>query len=182
MTRLPEAQRDDFSGDILESFDAVHANGKPIGPGSITIHSPKLAHLRLPVSSYVRWNMDVDSQYTELAILVAARALDCAYVWNAHAAVAAEAGVSQALIDALRDRQPIPAEPMEQAALTNFGLELIVAHKVSDATYQAAHDAFGTKALVELTSLMGHYAQNAMLVAAFDVTLPEKLNAPILPV
>jgi 4-carboxymuconolactone decarboxylase len=182
MTRIPEAKREDFEGDLLESFDAVHANGKPIGPGSITIHSPKLAHLRLPVSGYVRWNMDVDAQYTELAILIAARALDCAYVWNAHAAVAAKAGVSQALIDALRDKKALPSEPSEQVALTNFGLELIGAHKVSDAAYQAAHDAFGTKSLVELTSLMGHYAQNAMLVAAFDVQLPKKLNAPLLPV
>jgi 4-carboxymuconolactone decarboxylase len=182
MTRIPEAQRDDFSGDLLEAFDAVNANGKPIGPGSITIHSPKLAHLRLPVSSYVRWNMDVDAQYTELAILVAARALDCAYVWNAHAVVAAEAGVSRTLIDALRDKQPIPSEPTAQVALTNFGLELVGDHKVSDATYKAAHDSFGTKALVELTSLMGHYSQNAMLVAAFDVQLPEKLNTTVLPV
>ncbi|MDA1175413.1 MAG: carboxymuconolactone decarboxylase family protein [Chloroflexi bacterium] len=182
MSRLPEAQREDFPEELRAAFDAVHANGKPIGPGSVTIHSPELARLRLPVSGYVRWNMDVDAQYTELAILVAARALDCAYVWNAHAVVAAEAGVSQLLIDALRDDQPLPTEPTAQAALTNFGLELIRSHKVSDATYQAALDAFGTKALVELTSLMGHYAQNAMLVAAFDVTLPEKLNAPILPV
>jgi 4-carboxymuconolactone decarboxylase len=182
MTRLPEAQREDFPEDLQSAFDAVHANGKPIGPGSITIHSPELARLRLPVSSYVRWNMDVDPQYTELAILIAARALDCAYVWNAHVVVAAEAGVSQALIDALRDDQALPAEPVAQAALTNFGLELIRAHKVGDGTYKAAHDVFGTKALVELTALMGHYAQNAMLVAAFDVTLPGKLNAPVLPV
>lgn len=182
MTRIPEAQRGDFSGDLLEAFDAVHANGKPIGPGSITIHSPKLAQLRLPVSGYVRWNMDVDAQYTELTILIAARALDCAYVWNAHAAVAVEAGVSQPLIDALRDKQPLPSEPAAQVALTNFGLELIGDHKVSAPTYQVAHDAFGTKALVELTSLMGHYTQNSMLVAAFDVQLPEKLNAPVLPV
>lgn len=182
MTRIPEAKREDFPEDLQDAFDAVHANGKPIGPGSITIHSPELARLRLPVSGYVRWNMDIEAQYTELAILVAARALDCAYVWNAHVVVAAEAGVSQALIDALRDDQPLPTEPPTQVALANFGLELIRDHKIQDATYQAAHDAFGTKTLVELTSLIGHYAQNAFLVAAFDVSLPEKLNAPVLPV
>ena len=182
MTRLPEAKSEDFGEELQADFDAVHAIGKPQGPGSVTIHSPELARLRLPVSGYVRWNMDIEAQYTELAILVAARALDCAYIWNAHAVVAADVGVSQALVDALRDDKPLPVEPAAQAALTNFGLELIRSHRVADATYKAAHDAFGTKALVELTYLMGHYAQNAMLVAAFDVTLPEKLNAPVPPV
>jgi 4-carboxymuconolactone decarboxylase len=181
MTRIPEAKRENFSGDLKAAFDAVHANGKPIGPGSITIHSPELARLRLPVSGYVRWNMDIEAQYTELAILVAARALDCAYVWNAHVVVATEAGVSQALVDALRDDQALPTEPATQVALARFGLELIRNHQIQDVTYEAAHDAFGTKALVEITSLMGHYAQNAFLIAAFDVSLPEELNAPVLP-
>ena len=182
MTRLSEAKREDFPEDLQAAFDVVIAKGKPIGPGSVTIHSPELARHRLPISNYVRWNMDVDTQYTELAILIAARALDCAYVWNAHAVVAAEAGVSQQLLDALRKNHPLPVEPAMQVALANFGLELIRAHKVSEATYKTAHDAFGTKALVELTALMGHYAQNAMLVVAFDVELPDKLNSPVLPV
>ena len=182
MTRISEAKREDFSEGLHAAFDAVHANGKPIGPGSITIHSPELARLRLPISGYVRWNMDIEAQYTELAILVAARALDCAYVWNAHVVVAAEAGVSQALIDALRNNTPLPTEAPTQVALANFGLELIRDHQVQSTTYEAAHSAFGTKALVELTSLMGHYAQNAFLIAAFDVSLPEELNASVLPV
>jgi hypothetical protein len=67
-------------------------------------------------------------------------------------------------------------------ALANFGLELIRDHQVQSTTYEAAHSAFGTKALVELTSLMGHYAQNAFLITAFDVSLPEELNASVLPV
>ncbi len=37
----------------------------------------------------------------ELAILVTARAMDCPYVWNAHAPAARQAGVPDALLEAI---------------------------------------------------------------------------------
>jgi hypothetical protein len=36
--------------------------------------------------------------------------------------------------------------------------------------------------LAELTTLMGHYAQTAFILNAFDVQLPEQRTEPLLPV
>jgi 4-carboxymuconolactone decarboxylase len=131
----------------------------------------------------MRWELKADPRVSELAILVTARALDCPYVWNAHAPLAVKAGVSRAFVDALRDDKPLPAAPDDETTIVRYGLELMRGrHAVSDETFMKAHALFGTQLLVELTSLMGHYAQNAFVLNAFEVDLPVPTSGPVLPV
>jgi hypothetical protein len=47
---------------------------------------------------------------------------------------------------------------------------------------QAALDQFGPQHLVELTTLMGHYAQTAFILNAFAVELPAERTEKVLPV
>ena len=54
--------------------------------------------------------------------------------------------------------------------------------KLSQKTFQAALDQFGAQHLTELTALMGHYAQTAFFLNAFEVQLPEQRTEPLLPV
>jgi hypothetical protein len=61
-------------------------------------------------------------------------------------------------------------------------MEFFQTHKVSQQTFQAALDRFGAQHLAELTTLMGHYAQTAFILNAFDVQLPEQRTEPVLPV
>ena len=182
MTRIPELKRDDVPEAAREAFDEVIAAGKPQGPGAIAVHSPELARRRIPLNGYLRWQMAVDQRIHELAVLTTARSLDCAYVWNAHAGEARKVGVSDALVDAIRDKQPLPDAPADETAIVRYVMALFGEHKVSDAIYQAAVDAFGVKDLVELTSLAGLYATNAFLVNAFDYDLPAGATEPRLPV
>jgi hypothetical protein len=43
-------------------------------------------------------------------------------------------------------------------------------------------DQFGSQYLVELTALMGHYAQTAFFLNAFEVELPADRTEKVLPV
>ena len=108
--------------------------------------------------------------------------MDCPYVWNAHAPAARREGVSDALIDALREKQPLPDIGADERAVINYVNEFYANHRVSQATFQAALDQFGPQYLVELTALMGHYAQTAFVLNAFEVELPEGTTEPVLPV
>jgi len=182
MTRIPELKRNDVPRSAREAYDEVIAAGKPQGPGAIAIHSPELARRRIPLNRYLRWQMAVDQRIHELTVLTTARSLDCAYVWNAHAGEARKAGVSDALVDAIRDKNPLPDAPAEQTAVVRYVMALFGEHKISDSIYQAAIDAFGVKDLVELTSLAGLYATNAFLVNAFDYDLPPDTTEPRLQV
>ena len=123
----------------------------------------------------------VSPKQRELAILITARGLDCQFIWDAHAGSGRRAGLSDALVNALRDRQPLPPSPADEIALINYGLDFFQTHRVSEATFQEAQGQFGTVTLVELTALMGYYSQLAFQAHAFDIDLPEQRSEPLLP-
>lgn len=185
MARVPNLTRDQVPAEVREAFDELTAASGGVitgGPGSITIYSPEMARRRGHLTQYLRYETTFPKRIQELAILVTARAMDCPYVWNAHAPAARAAGVSSVLIEAVRDKKPLPAMAPDEAAVVAFGNEFFRTHTVSTETFQAALDRFGPQHLVELTTLMGHYAQTAFILNAFAVDLPAERNEPVLPV
>lgn len=185
MARLPVVSRDMVPQEFREAFDELTAaTGGAItgGPGSITINSPEMSRRRGHLTSYLRYETTFPKRIQELAILTTARAMDCQYVWNAHAPAARREGVSDALVDALRDNRTLPAMAADEAAVVNYGTEFYKTHKVTPETFQAALEQFGPQHLVELTALMSNYAQTAFFLNAFEVELPEQRTEPVLPV
>lgn len=185
MARLPVVTRDMVPEEFKQAFDEVTApsNGAITGgPGSITINSPEMALRRGHLTNYLRYETKFSQATLELAILTAARAMDCPYIWNAHAPAARKAGVADALVDALRDNKPLPAMSEDEAAIVAYGKEWFANHKVGPQTFQTALDRFGAQYLVELTALMGHYSQTAFFLNAFEVQLPEERTETVLPV
>ena len=64
-----------------------------------------------------------------------------------------EAGLSEALVNALRDRQTLPAVPTEEAAVIAYATELFQSRRVAPATFQAVLELLGSQGLVELTRI-----------------------------
>ena len=185
MRRLPVVSRDMVPEQFLETFDELTAGtGGTVatGPGSITINTPEFHRRRAQLTSYLRSETTFPKRIQELAILTTARCMDCPYIWNAHAPAAREAGVSDALVNALRDNLPLPTMDADESALVSYGMELLSTHKVSPEAFQAALDQFGPQHLVELTALIGHYAQTAFFLNAFTVDLPDQRTETVLPV
>lgn len=185
MARLPIVSREMVPEEFRDAFEELAADtGGTIdaGPGSITINSPEMALRRGRLTNYLRYETTFPKRIQELAILTTARAMDCQYVWNAHAPAARTEGVSDAIVDALRDNLPLPALAADESAIINYGMEFFKNHKVTSETFQTALDQFGPQHLVELTALMGHYAQTAFFLNAFAVELPEQRSEPVLPV
>ena len=184
MARLPRVEREQIPEKYRDAFDDLMntSGGRLSGPYSILINSPETARRRSYLTHYLRYESGIPSHFLELAILTAARAMDCPYIWNAHAPAGRRAGLSDALVDAIRDHSPLPPLSDAEAAIINVGTEFFNNHRVSPATFQAALDQFGAQQLVELVTLMGHYAQTAFILNAFEVDLPQPLNETILPV
>ena len=185
MARVPIVTRDMVSEEFRGAFDELTKDtGGTItgGPNSITINSPEMALRRSKLTSYLRYEATFSNRIRELAILATARALDCPYVWNAHAPDARRAGVSDALVDALREGEPLPPMAADEQAIVNYCIEFYGNHRVSASTFQIAQEQFGTQYLVELTALMGHYAQTSFFLNAFEVELPADRTEKVLPV
>ncbi len=185
MARLPVVTREMVPEEFRGAFDELTAEtGGTItgGPYSVAINSPEMARRRSHLTAYLRFESTFAKRIQELAILTTARFFDCPYIWNAHAPTARREGVSDALVDALRDRRQLPAMADDERAIINYCNEFYEHHRVSASTFQIALEQFGAQHLVELTALMGSYAQTAFFLNAFEVELPAERTEPVLPV
>ena len=184
MARIPPVTRDSVAEELRPIFDEVSAGpgGVGTGPMSIIKHSPEMARRAIPLFEYVRNESSLPWPVRELAMLTTARCKDCPYIWNAHAALGRQSGLSDALVDALRDRQPLPPLSAAEAAVINLGREFFDGNRVSEETCNAALAQFGVQGLVELTTLMGFYAMLAFNANTVDLQLAGPSDEPMLPV
>jgi len=188
-SRVPLPNRDDLDDAAREVFDAhVHidpAAGKSLaglyGPGGIRLHSKQLSGLSAPAAHYLRHGADFTEQEREVAILITAREFDSQFEWCAHEREGLRVGLPIATIDIIRHRRPTDGLPETHAVLIEMGRQLFLTHKLDSATYARATKAFEIPTLVDLISMMGAYAATAVMLAAFDVQLPEGAD-PALPV
>ena len=183
--RVPVITRDQVPEAHRAAYDEVAAiRGRPpvMGPSSVLINSPEMALRVNRLSEFLGNQSSLPLKIQELASLVAARSMDCQFIWNAHAATGRQAGLSDALVDAIRDRKPVPAMPKADAAVANYGLELTAANQVSQETFDAALDQLGVQGLTEFTTYMGHYRLLALNANGFTIDLPEDRTESLLPV
>jgi 4-carboxymuconolactone decarboxylase len=185
MARLPPATRESVPENQREAFDEIvkAAGSVPrFGPGSLLLHLPH-AHQRLMgFNRFLRSESSLPKKLQELAMLVAARELDCQYIWNSHAGSTREAGIANATVDALRERKELPKLPDDEAAVVRFGQEFFRTHRVSRGTFQLAMETLGRRGAIELGLFLGNYASLALLVNSFDADLPADRKEPLLPV
>lgn len=174
---VPENQRAAFD-ELLQGYGAVPR----FGPSSIMIHVPKVHQMMNAVNLYLRNESSLPKKIQELAMIVTARETDCQYVWNAHAASARVAGVSDAIVDALRDRKELPKLADDESAVVRFGQEFFRNRRVSRGGFQLALEQLGQRGVIELGLIMGNYASIALLVNSFDADLPPDRKEAILPV
>ena len=186
MARVPTVTRDKVPQQYQEAFDEITASRGGVitsGPNSVMINSPEMAHRAGHLSEYLRTESTLAKKIQELAMLTTARGNDCQYIWNAHAAAGRKAGLSDALVDALRDKKPIPTgTPADEATVVNYGLEFFRTHKVSQRTFDVVLKQLGAQGLTELTTLMGYYALLAFNANSFMIDLPTTRTEQVLPI
>jgi 4-carboxymuconolactone decarboxylase len=185
MARTPMLTPDRVPEHLRAAFDAETASSGGVvttGPGSVMINSPEMRRRANHLVNYLRDESTLPKKIQELAMLITARALDCQFIWNAHAARGRREGLSDALVNALRDRQPLPPLPADEATVVHYGTEWFRTHQVRHETFQAALAQFGAQGLTELTTLMGYYALLAFNANAFAIDLPAERTEPLLPV
>jgi 4-carboxymuconolactone decarboxylase len=174
---VPEAQRAVFD-EMLQGLGDVPLHG----PGSVMIHVPQAHKWATALNQYLRNESSLPKKVQELAMLVTARELDCQHIWNAHAASARQAGVPDAVVDSLRDRQALPELSADEAAVVHYGREFFRTHRVSRGAFQSALEQFGRQGVVELGLIFGNYSMLAVLINSFDTDLPPDRTERLLPV
>jgi 4-carboxymuconolactone decarboxylase len=182
--RLPVVRRDALDDAVKAVYDEVATPSATSvaglqGPGGIMLHSPSLVAVHRAYNRALRTMPELPPALKELAILVAARAIDQAFEWTTHEGPARAAGLDARIIDVVRRRGPLDGLPEREAAIIRLGREALEARRVRPETYSEAERLFGRRALVSLAALMASYTGAAVLLTVFDQQLPPDLPSTL---
>ena len=148
------------------------------GPFNVTLRSPEMGNIAQKLGEYLRFRTSVPARLNEMAILMTAKWWSSQYEWVAHQPLAAAAGLSGTVIDAIRAGQrPARMQP-DEAAVYDFVTELHNRRRVSDATFKAATAVLGEKGVVDLIAVLGYYDFVSMILNVDRYPLPSGAAPP----
>jgi 4-carboxymuconolactone decarboxylase len=181
MSRLRDLHRDELDAPGLEVWDlivgtrgaqVVSETGVLTGPFNAFVHAPDVGRNVAALGAVLRFGTSMDRRLTEVAILTVASRWKAEFEWWAHARLAREVGVPDAVVEAIgRGDEPPFAADDERIVHTVAG-ELTRTGQVSKEHYDAAVGLLGESSMVELISLCGYYSLISFLLNGFDVSLP----------
>jgi 4-carboxymuconolactone decarboxylase len=149
------------------------------GPYNALLRSPNMARRCFDLLDYLRFQTSVDKRLNEFAILIQARIANAQYEWWAHEPIARRAGLSDAVMDALRQCQRPAAMQADEALVYDFCVQLSLNHRVPDALWQQAVAQMGEQRVIDLTVLSGTYSMVSMLLNATQVGIPNGGEPPL---
>jgi 4-carboxymuconolactone decarboxylase len=158
---------------MIDHLLAGDRGGSTEGPFNVFLRSPEMGDMAQQLGAQIRFHSSLPRRLNEMAILVSARFWGAQYEWYAHHKNATQAGLSEAIIDAIANgKRPAGMQPDEEAVY-NFCHEMLNNRQVSDATYQAAVSKFGERGAVDMVGVMGYYALVSMALNLDRYPLPE---------
>ena len=151
------------------------------GPFNVLLRSPEMGDLAQQFGASTRFKTSIPAKLNELAIIITARYWTSQYEWQAHHRAALQAGLSPAITDAIAQGSRPAGMQKDEEAVYNFCSELLNTKQVSDATFNAAKDAFGERGVVDLIGVMGWYHTVSMLLNTDRYPVPEGTQPELKP-
>ena len=149
------------------------------GPYNILLRSPVLLRRMLDLSDYLRWNTSLPLRLNEFAILIVGRRWRSQIEWYAHVPIALKAGLSQSIIDQLKQKKRPEGMKDDEAIVYDFCTELAANHEVSDATFERAKRILGEQQVVDLVAVSGTYVTAAMLLSVAEADAAGRRRAAV---
>ncbi len=185
MSRLVTKTKAELSEDERAAFDNIVTNrklqpGEQIGgPFDPWVRSPKLAENLVNLGSFLRFGTSVDRRLIELGILVTGRFWQAQYEWYAHEPMARDNGVSEPVIEAIRESRQPEFELNDEEAVYNLATAMHETHQVPNDVYARAVEEVGEQGVIEIIALIGYYTIVSMTLNGFDVQVPEGVTPPL---
>lgn len=165
-----------------DQFIKSRGSRPDVGPYSLLLHMPEMAQRLEALRTYIRGEASLPQTLQELVMITVAREMDCAFIWHAHAAAARQAGIGGDIVDAIRDKKPLPDLGSDERTVVDFTRELLQNRKVTQATFDAVMTRFGRRGMMTLTNLVACYAVLAYNMNTYELEAPEHPTEKALPV
>ena len=155
------------------AFTTAREDGALLGPWGVFLHEPAVGQAHYDLIGALTALKRLSPAAKQVAIIVVGARFKAAYELYAHAATAAEDGMSPAKIATLAaGGRPTDLTP-EEACAFDVATGLLDGGVLPGATYRTARDLLGQGALTELVLWIGTYAQVSIVLNAFDVPSEE---------
>jgi 4-carboxymuconolactone decarboxylase len=174
------------------SYDTLPATVKPLaddilkvssaalgGPYNALLRSPDMARRCFDFLDYLRFRTSVNKRLNEFAILIQARISNAQYEWWAHETIARKAGLSDAVMNDLRECKRPTSMQDDERLVYDYCIQLSLNHRVPDALWHEAVSKMGEQAVIDLTVLSGTYVMVSMLLNATQVGIPGGGELPL---
>jgi 4-carboxymuconolactone decarboxylase len=148
------------------------------GPFAVFLHAPTFGLLAQQLGGHLRFKTSLPPRLSEFAILCTGQYWKAQYEWHVHAPIAAQQGVKEATIRALKAGRAPKSAPRDEMAIYAFVKELYAMRRVSDATYARMQKILGDAGMVELVGILGYYVLISMTLNVFRMPLPEGALQP----
>jgi 4-carboxymuconolactone decarboxylase len=181
MTRIPYLRRDELGPDGQELWDSivdsrggtvVTADGGLSGPFNAFVTAPDAGQRMSALGATLRFGTSIERRLTEVAIITIGARWQAEFEWWAHARMAREHGVPDAVVDAIGRGEDPPFEADDERAVYAVARELGQSGRLGKQTYDAAQRLLGDTGMVELVALCGYYTMVSFVLNAFEVPLP----------
>jgi alkylhydroperoxidase family enzyme len=183
-SRLPLILKDSLDEEGRRIFAVINGkdgNTPRLGPPASSMYSLAAAEPYDRLNQLLRSANVIGPQFFEIGTLVPAREFNQQYEWSAHELGARRVGVSQEVIDVIKNNRATSGLPEKEATAIEFGRALLRGNRqVPPALFAKMTTLFGARGTVEITMVMGDYAMTAMLLNAVNQQLPAD-REPLLP-
>ena len=174
MARLPDPIPT-LRGDDRRTYERMLARRERHGVGLYgpylpLLHHPQLADRIEQLGGFLKFDGVLPRDRYQFVVLCFAREIGAEFEWRDHVHHALEAGVPQAVVDALVAGAAVPAPYTDMADAVRS--TLAYRDLAADVQQRIVADV-GTNGLVEVVTLCGLYALIAMVTGAFDVPTSE---------
>ena len=108
-----------------------------------------------------------------MAIILTGRHWTASYEFQAHRRMALEAGLPQAICDAIADNKRPATMSADETAVYDFVSELLATGQVGDAAYDKVKARWGEKGVVDLSATVGYYCIASFVLNVARHPMPE---------
>ncbi|MDP6172878.1 MAG: hypothetical protein QGF09_01770 [Rhodospirillales bacterium] len=170
------------AGEQLETGKFIYGRlgGRLNGPSAIYLHNPGFARIFDEIRAYFAagGGLSLSPRIAELCMLITVRFWSAKYAWALHAVAGVKAGLSEDIVEALRNEQRPDFTKEDEEAVYDFVSATLERRPISEAVQKKAMDQLGEVGLVELISVCGIYSLVGQTCTVFDIELPDGESSP----
>jgi 4-carboxymuconolactone decarboxylase len=179
LARLPYLTRQDLgeAGQRLAGIFLPKTNGQATdpmtGPLAFAAYNVPVANALLDLhDGAVGKSSSLNAHVRELAIMTACRETNYNLEWNGHEAAALKAGVDAKVLEVIRTGGSLKGLDDADAAVIQFGRELIGKRNMSSDTFAKVAKLYGNKGAMDVVAVMSTYAVSGFFAVAVDEHAP----------